>query len=422
MLSAAEVVHRDTLLRVDDAIKNLKKSKESAVAEAEVNWKNAEALPEQYKTLKETMNSELDAVLDKITISRDNFDQETPGSLVEKGGIHTTADVKKAAAVSVRSIFKELLPEANKILDSFRKGSRNTANKTSRKSSSGNLDFASLPQPNQQFSTWYVAAPDKTVNIVALGKGEWPSKHAGSLPSPPALMDTICKCGFHAAAKWLLGQVEKDATLSFALAAMKPKTFKAITEAFKATGFADFMKMPPAPSDGNAVLEAAFQPQLFVGEEKHCHAGVTPHGVGEVRYVVSGNIVVAGMPLDSMPGNNLQEKIETVFTESGCRAFLRRCSNAVDKEGWLTALSQERSCIVIPPGQFVVTTGLRFPEAQAAQGTSFSGVRWGYLQADKNDVEQALKSVDFFLESFPQAGAEYGSMKKLLDMWKTVCV
>eukprot|EP00959_Pyramimonas_sp_CCMP1952_P383187 8029271-Pyramimonas_sp.AAC.1 len=65
-------------------------------------------------------------------------------------------------------------------------------------------------------------------------------------------------------------------------------------------------------------------PQHWAMTESHLHFGPTPHGVSEVRYLLEGGYVMAGVRLSALPGENLQAKTEKLATEPGMRAFVTK--------------------------------------------------------------------------------------------------
>ncbi len=84
--------------------------------------------------------------------------------------------------------------------------------------------------------------------------------------------------------------------------------------------------------------------------------GVTPHGVNEVRVLVSGSYAIAGCPITKAPGSNLIEKVSMFTNAQKAQAFVTSVKN--EAEGyWAIEHNTVGSLVVVPAGHLIIVCG-----------------------------------------------------------------
>eukprot|EP00811_Abedinium_folium_P003825 NODE_13518_length_1161_cov_3.064797.p2 GENE.NODE_13518_length_1161_cov_3.064797~~NODE_13518_length_1161_cov_3.064797.p2 ORF type:complete len:180 (-),score=41.08 NODE_13518_length_1161_cov_3.064797:97-636(-) len=132
--------------------------------------------------------------------------------------------------------------------------------------------------------------------------------------------------------------------------------------------FLDELLMETSLLQGYTVLASeVFGTQAWPQTEHHFNVGLSPFGVAEVRYLLQGSHICAGVKYDNIPRGALQLKLEHVLIIGGMREFLAR---AGPKTGVGTLFEKHGSgsffkhnepdtCFVIPAGYVCVIAGTR---------------------------------------------------------------
>ena len=140
--------------------------------------------------------------------------------------------------------------------------------------------------------------------------------------------------GFSLQHRWLKCQIanekktpkEKDATdaRTAACGEYKPTVQKQIAAVL--TKHCPFL-MPKVcfPTDAAALKSTVFGPRHWLQTSLHHVVTVTPYCVAEIRLLVAGEYIAAGIDASKIPGDTLQKKLEYVSTDVG--AVLSVCVN-----------------------------------------------------------------------------------------------
>ncbi len=101
--------------------------------------------------------------------------------------------------------------------------------------------------------------------------------------------------------------------------------------------------------------------------------------------LLTGKCVIAGIPLDSVPGEDIKEKRKTLFqsTIDGLRALL-------DSGGFLVQLTDD-GALVIPTGYVTIT----------ATTETAIGLRWS-ISGDERDADRAAHALGMLLDVHPE--------------------
>jgi hypothetical protein len=226
--------------------------------------------------------------------------------------------------------------------------------------------------------------------------------------------------GMQLTVKWLTGQVDKSGgTLSYAMASHKPAVNKQVTAILQDKCpqllSTDFM----LPAEFKTLSEDICGPQHWVASEMHMNAGLTPYGLPEVRMLISGSYLCAGVRFEDVTptkgDNSIKAKIEYCLTEQGFNRFLEDAKTHEDKGFWFVH-DQEYSCVKIPAGYIVFTCGMHSTEKDA---TGSHGLRWSTLDVrDHGAVVSAKTCLAHTLATYPELkDDEYSAWEECLTKY-----
>ena len=125
---------------------------------------------------------------------------------------------------------------------------------------------------------------------------------------------------------------------------------------------------------------------MFGFQVNYVHVGFTPFCMSEVRMLMHGKMVVAGIPYDAVPGDNAKQKRQLLLcnTIDGMRELINTAG------GFLMQLS-DVGAIQIPSG-FMVIMGAT---------EECIGLRWSSA-GDDRDKDRVAHLLAQFLASFPE--------------------
>ena len=127
--------------------------------------------------------------------------------------------------------------------------------------------------------------------------------------------------------------------------------------------------------------------QVFGFNLNHVYCGFTPFCMAEVRMLLCGKLVIAGIPFEGVPGDNTKEKRNTLLrsTIDGMRQIITEAPGS-----FLMQLA-DVGAIVIPSGFMVVM----------AASEECLGLRWG-LAGDEGDTIRVGHTLGEFLTAWPE--------------------
>ncbi len=136
-----------------------------------------------------------------------------------------------------------------------------------------------------------------------------------------------------------------------------------------------------------------------------------PYAIGEVRVLVQGHYLIAGMPLASVSGVTLADQFKHMTSFSGAEEFVNKATSGRD-EGFCL-LHEVGMIIYIPPNFVVATLGLHNNNDKDIS----LGLRWGIVPTDKAILKAAAGTVDAMCKTFPGLdGSDYNEWRKLLTL------
>ena len=193
----------------------------------------------------------------------------------------------------------------------------------------------------------------------------------------------------HAHGKWLRKETEKSET-KYATSAYRPIISKNVLEVFTKAAPTTLSKIA-LPSDMAVVKEDVFMPQHWAMSNTYLNVGMLAYGVGEMRYLIDGSYMMAGVKLDCIEGDTMQKKIEGVLSQAGMRAFMRDTED--ETKGFWTIHDTPHSVVMVPRGMVIVTSGLHAgSDKEDNQGAV--GIRWGWMNvAEAEAVNEDVKNM-----------------------------
>jgi hypothetical protein len=203
--------------------------------------------------------------------------------------------------------------------------------------------------------------------------------------------------------KTLQREVEKNkGNMTYAMSALRPWLAKAVAQALRDAIPSFLVTELVVPPTMQSLKEQIFGPQTWAQSESHISANVTPFGVAEIRVLLSGAYVVAGVPLEKIDGTTIKDKIESTLSEQGFGAFLS-CATQEGRGFWATHDS-EFTGVLVPAGHMVLTVGMHDNESES-QGSY--GLRWSYMQPKAaTQLAAAAARNKAIMDAWPEAQTE----------------
>ena len=126
---------------------------------------------------------------------------------------------------------------------------------------------------------------------------------------------------------------------------------------------------------------------MFGFQLNHVYCGFTPFCMAEVRMLLHGKLVIAGIPVDGVPGDDAKEKRNTLLrsTIDGMREII------IDTPGSFLMQLADVGAIVIPSGFMVVM----------AASEECLGLRWG-VAGDEGDTFRVAHTLSKLLTASPE--------------------
>ena len=228
--------------------------------------------------------------------------------------------------------------------------------------------------------------------------------------------------GVAAHAKWIRQELAKseNQALGGALSVYRPTVFKAATKVLQKGCKGSFVSDMPFGPSHTALKDDLFGVQHWLMDNTHTNVGATAFGIGEVRYLINGSYMLAGVLLSELPGNSLQEKIERTLSAEGLTEFMAACKNV--ESGFFMVHDAANTCVRIPPGYLVTTSSMHAAFGSDTSGAN--GIRWGWIDyTDLMGAEQKVetfkfckKQVEDMIQTYPElAHGHYARWVEFLD-------
>jgi hypothetical protein len=405
LLSDISKMKRDRCTHISDAMLAVRATMASVELDAE--QKLGKPLPDDVTRVLAQMKLDCKDSLAEMDRIRTELEATSVDSFVGEKECKLD-EVKKSLIDKTKPAFAKHQQMANKAIKAFKTAARKAAAKSGKKRK-GEKEGAQIPPvvqklldvaekcPADRFGVKEPASVDEVVGQVLLMEPYFAQVLAAK--------DGLSKVkGMHPTVKWLTGQVDKSGgTLSYAMASHKPAVNKQVTAVLQDKCPQLLSKDFMLPAEFKTLSEDICGPQHWVAAETHMNAGLTPYGLPEVRLLISGSYLCAGVRFEDVTptkgGNSIKAKLEHCLTEQGFNRFLEDAKTNEDKGFWFVH-DEEYSCVKIPAGYIVFTCGMHSTDKEAVGS---HGLRWSTLDvADHGAVASAKTCLAHTLATYPE--------------------
>ncbi len=224
--------------------------------------------------------------------------------------------------------------------------------------------------------------------------------------------ESFDKTGFGGHVKWVAKQIKKGES-SGGMTQFNPSVHAKVNNFVNLTAIVPAVlrstqRFPHAHAAMESVLTCV---QCFSVSVTCTSLNQIPYAIGEVRVLVQGNYLLAGMPFASVSGVTLAETFKHMTSFSGAAEFVNQAMSGHD-EGFCL-LHEVGMMIYIPPNFVVATLGLHNNKDKEIS----LGLRWGIVPTDKTSLKAAAGTVDAMCKTFPGLdGSDYSEWRKLLTI------
>eukprot|EP00959_Pyramimonas_sp_CCMP1952_P350466 7342590-Pyramimonas_sp.AAC.1 len=189
-------------------------------------------------------------------------------------------------------------------------------------------------------------------------------------------------------AKWMKKQLKDGVTSG--TSQYKPALGKKVEEAIvthhpHAQGFKPCLLRGHSLNMKNEI----FGFQHWAVGDTHLFVGPSAYGIGEARLLLGGAIIVAGVLISELPGEDLRQKIQGALTSGGSETFINLVRTP--GKGFLCVHDEPHSVLCIPNAYLVATTPVPDPNDPT---NGACGVRWGLMPNLPGFLSQAKENLD----------------------------
>ena len=142
--------------------------------------------------------------------------------------------------------------------------------------------------------------------------------------------------------------------------------------------------------------------RFFATNVPFFHVGYPAYGTSEVRVVISGSLVYAGVKTEAVPGSTLKEQRELLYTAS--RVELEEL---IKKDGWITEVEAGQG-ILVPTGCITM---------MLCPSVCTFGVTW-HTFADQQDKLRAMRQLSQLLDEYSECRVPQTGYMQLLEFFK----
>ena len=158
------------------------------------------------------------------------------------------------------------------------------------------------------------------------------------------------------------------------------------------------------PGEHAMLTDQLLCPQQFILAPGHCHMGISPYGIGEVRIVLGGTYFVAGWALSQLNGDTLAKKLEN-FTKADQHQAIKTSVNFYARH------EQVASLLYIPPGY---VCAIWHDIANMADGPGI-GIRFGFMRNQASYVKTVRASLDLAMQASLEYKEKYAAWASVLQ-------
>lgn len=144
-----------------------------------------------------------------------------------------------------------------------------------------------------------------------------------------------------------------------------------------------------------------FAPSLCGYTDRFVNVGYTPYCLPECIVMLSGSMIVCGLPLDALPGEDLKAKRKTLV-----QSTIDQVSGYVSNGGWMVRL-KDIGCLVVPTGFLIL---------KVAEEQSYA-FRWSF-SGDERDLARTGHALETLLKAYPEMQNPHFGYQQLLE-WIT---
>ena len=402
-------IKRDRSQQIADVVEDLAKriremSTEVTATFGENRW------PEDLTTAFNSMKEEHAERVTKIEVIKKKVDDASVEALLTKFGDQdkTVDAVKQQFIDDAKCVFKEFVPATTKSLGQFRQLLKKASTpKKPKKGEKGEpAEIPKIPIVKALMDVVDAGAPSyniTTLHDLAMYDGRKPATYA---LCASYVTDLKKVAGVTSHAKFLMKECEKHSVTTF-MSGLKPAITKQLTSTLTKY-LKEMMPNVPLKPCHDVIRASIFTPQCVVYAKNHVHVGLAPYGANEIRLLLDGQYIIAGVKFASVPGASFKEKVAYVMTPQGANDF---ATKAIQKEhGFLRLHDEPHTALHIPNGHILVTFGSHDPHDETGGA---SAIRWSGLPEHnrKPPLEQIVTEIEMYEATYDMSKTVYPVFK-----------
>lgn len=395
---------RDRCTHLTDSMDTLNRSVTESEQEA---VRQLKAIPHDLAAILVSTKVEVKATTAKILEIHDQVRAKNIDDLVSITGDTQPKleDIKKQIVDLSKPAFNTHLVSGNKSVASFKSAVKKAVKEAGKVTKKGAIVGEIPPLPKKLLEIVHAAALDMcNVEETSSLIGHARDRAYIVLDQTVKVKTPLEKIkALPATSRWLTKEIEKNkGDLTYAMAAHKPAVAKQVMVTLREK-MPSFLTVDMAlPADQEVLRDDIFGAQGWAQHEFHMNTCATPYGLPEIRMLLTGAYVVAGVKLDKLKGTTLKEKVDNTLTEKGFRSFLEAAG--VEGSGFWAIHDIPYSSIFLPSSHLIVTCGLH-SDNKDAKGCD--GMRWSWLQhKDPSALAEAKQRVEDVMQAYPELNSD----------------
>ena len=159
-----------------------------------------------------------------------------------------------------------------------------------------------------------------------------------------------------------------------------------------------------APEQYQSSIQETCNPLAWSCLQDHIHIGLTPGGLTDIHYLVSGAYMVAGVPVCDVPGDQLTDKIQYVLSQEGAAWFVGQAHKTPTPDqytGFSIVHDEDQTCLAVPHDHLIVT--MRMHKTTPASDSKKKQPKLTLLDAgSKRYVKEVLTNLEALMLTYPE--------------------
>ena len=159
-----------------------------------------------------------------------------------------------------------------------------------------------------------------------------------------------------------------------------------------------------APEQYQSSIQETCNPLAWSCLQDHIHIGLTPGGLTDIHYLVSGAYMVAGVPVCDVPGDQLTDKIQYVLSQEGAAWFVVHAHKTPTPDqytGFSIVHDEDQTCLAVPHDHLIVT--MRMHKTTRASDSKKKQPKLTLLDAgSKRYVKEVLTNLEAMMLTYPE--------------------